>query len=302
MRVVAAMSVKGGSSTLDDARRRPLADHNIKRARFHRRIQNFLNQFVEPVYLVNKKYVSGSEIGENRRQIADFFNCRTGSGAQLTTGFFRDQVRDCCFPQSRRPVKKEVFGRMVSLFRGGKKDGEIVFDVLLTDVFIKSLRTQGLVQKSSSFWGFVGGLDIFILPCYTSTYAIERIILSEIMRVHFRDTLVSGFVRTYSFYPERYSSLFVPYEKFSERIIRLIPATLAHLLLTPHSGKWGQRVMRVAKSSAAKMVGSFLTLHSAVSARKGESAKEHDERCFANGRAGASVPKDQPRAPILQAM
>lgn len=42
------------------------------------------------------------------------------------------------------------------------------------------------------------------------------------MRVHFRDILVSGLVRRDSYYPERYSSLFVPYEKFSERIMRLM--------------------------------------------------------------------------------
>src|SRR3989338_2908673 len=68
---------------LDATRRRPLADDNIQRPGFHRRIEDFFNGSVQPVNFVYKKDVARRKIGENRSQVAHALYGRSGSGLYL---------------------------------------------------------------------------------------------------------------------------------------------------------------------------------------------------------------------------
>src|SRR3989338_8901705 len=54
---------------LDASRRRALADDNVQRPGFHRRIKDFFNGFVKPVNFVYKKDIARRKISENGNQI-----------------------------------------------------------------------------------------------------------------------------------------------------------------------------------------------------------------------------------------
>src|SRR3989344_7076169 len=112
---------------LDASRRRALADDDIQRPGFHRRIKDFFNSFVQPVDFVYKKYVSRRKIGENGSQVAHPFYGRAGSGLYLRPQLFGYQKSEGGLAQSGRAVKKQMLYTLFSLGSGLNKDAEVLF-------------------------------------------------------------------------------------------------------------------------------------------------------------------------------
>ena len=89
-RVVAAIIVKGGSRCI--VRARTLADNDVEHPGLHRRVEHLLNHFIQAVNLIDKKHIAGRKVGQNRSQIADFFDGGIGCGLHLTAHFVRDKM------------------------------------------------------------------------------------------------------------------------------------------------------------------------------------------------------------------
>ena len=61
---------KFGEIDLHRPRRGSGADNQVELEILHRRIEDFLDRRIEPVNLVNEKYVALFEVGQQRREIA----------------------------------------------------------------------------------------------------------------------------------------------------------------------------------------------------------------------------------------
>ena len=110
-RVVAPTSVNGGRSSLIDARRRALADHDVDLEVLERRIQDLLDDRRQPVDLVDEQHVARLEVGQQRREVARPLEHRARGLAQVDAELVRDDVRQRGLAQARRTEQQHVVER-----------------------------------------------------------------------------------------------------------------------------------------------------------------------------------------------
>src|SRR5437764_9941595 len=82
---------------------RPLTNQKIEAEVFHRWVKLFFEGRQQPMDFINEKDVAFLEIRKQRRDVYRLFNGGTGSRAQLSSHFVRDDIRQGCFSQTGRP-------------------------------------------------------------------------------------------------------------------------------------------------------------------------------------------------------
>ena len=109
----------------------------------HGRIENLLYHMRQAVDLVDEEDVLFVQIRQNRRQIARPFDHRSRGRLDIhphLPGYYIGQGR---LPEPRRSVQKHMIERLLTPFGRLDEDGEILLDLLLTDIFGKVFRTEG---------------------------------------------------------------------------------------------------------------------------------------------------------------
>ena len=112
----------------------------------HRRVKHFLNLTGKAVYLVDEKHVVGLEVGQQSRQIPRLLDRRTGGHADIHAHLVRDNTRKRGLSESGRAVEQNMIEAFTALFRSLDIDLHVLLDLILTDVLVKHLRAQGILD------------------------------------------------------------------------------------------------------------------------------------------------------------
>lgn len=124
-----------------------LADHDVELVILHRRVQYFLDRFVEPMDLVDEEDIARFEVRKYRTEIADFFDGRTGSDADIHPHFFGDDIGESCFAEASRSIEKYVLYIFSATAGRFDEESEIGLDFFLADIFRESLRAERVVEN-----------------------------------------------------------------------------------------------------------------------------------------------------------
>jgi hypothetical protein len=118
---------------------RALADHNVEFEIFHRRVQMLFGNATQTVNLVDEQHVAFLErVGQDRGQIARFFDGGTAGDFDPNAHFGGDDVRQRGFTQSGRPKNQGVIERLTACFGSLEVNAEFGFESVLTDVILES--------------------------------------------------------------------------------------------------------------------------------------------------------------------
>ena len=124
------------------ARARALPDNQVHAKIFHGRIQNFLERGLQAMDLVQKKEIARVQRSQHRRHVAFFLQQRPGRDLDRRAHFVRQNLRQCCFPQPRRPVQQNVVQRFPAVFRRIHCDFQVFLHAPLPDKILDTLRTD----------------------------------------------------------------------------------------------------------------------------------------------------------------
>ena len=92
-----------------------LPDHQVEPVIFHGGIKNFLDRRMQPMDLVDEKYIAFFEICEDRRKVAGLFDDRASGGLQCRAHLVRNNIRERRFTDARRAGEQNVIQRLASL-------------------------------------------------------------------------------------------------------------------------------------------------------------------------------------------
>ena len=140
---------------MDCPRRRSFSDYNVEGSRFHCGIENLLNEFVQPVYFVDKKNISRDKVRENRGEISHALDRGAGCDADIRIHLARNQVRQGRLPEPRGTREKDVLHRLRAHARGVDKDAKVSLHVPLSDVVRPLLWAEREVERIVLFFRFI---------------------------------------------------------------------------------------------------------------------------------------------------
>ena len=83
-------------------RTRTLTDHNVHTEIFHRHVEHFLSRAAHAVNLIQEQNLTGSQRGQNRRQITRVLNRRARGDAQRRLHLCRNNHRESGLTQTGR--------------------------------------------------------------------------------------------------------------------------------------------------------------------------------------------------------
>ncbi len=108
----------------------------------HRRIEDLLHDMRQAVDLVDEKDILFVQIRQNRRQITRSFDHRTGGHLDIHPHLPGHDVGQGRLSETGRTIEEHMIEGLLPLFGRLDEDGEILLDLLLTDIFGKAFRTQ----------------------------------------------------------------------------------------------------------------------------------------------------------------
>ena len=97
--------------------------------------------------LVHEENVILVEVGQQRRQIAGLFNGRAGGDADIDAHFGGDNARQRGLAQARRAVQQHMIQRFAAAACRLDEHGQVALGLLLTDVLLQGMGTQGLLLR-----------------------------------------------------------------------------------------------------------------------------------------------------------
>ena len=92
--------------------------------------------------LVDKEYVAGVHVGEERNQITDFFNGGAGGDADRFAHLIGDDTRECRFTEAGGTVEQDVIEGGTAHFSGFNIDFQIFLRFILPNIFVQSFRAE----------------------------------------------------------------------------------------------------------------------------------------------------------------
>ena len=116
--MVAPTSVNGGRSSVERARRGPLADDDVDAEVLHRRVEDLLDGAVEAVDLVDEQHVARLERREDRGEVALALERRARRRAEADAELVR--ARSCAsvvLPRPGGPDEQDVVERLAARLR-----------------------------------------------------------------------------------------------------------------------------------------------------------------------------------------
>ena len=125
----------------------PFSDDYVKLVVLHRRIEHFLYDGAQAVYLIYEKHISGLKRCEDGSQIACFLESWSGSRLEVHAKLICYDVRKRCLAKPGRPVDQHVIKRLGSLFRGMYGNRQLLLDLVLSAVVTEDLRPCRLVDE-----------------------------------------------------------------------------------------------------------------------------------------------------------
>ena len=131
----------------DGSGRGTLADHDINRKILHCRIEYLLHLTVQTMNLIHKKDISLLKVIQNGRHLSGFLDCRSGGHLHMSSHLIGNDSGQSSLTQTRRTVKKDVIQCIMPLFGSFYIYFECILGFFLTNVFIKSLRTEASLQR-----------------------------------------------------------------------------------------------------------------------------------------------------------
>ena len=142
------------------ARVRSLVNDDVELEILHRRIEIFLNGFLETVNLVNEQHIAFLKVGEQTGEVAGFFNGRAAGGLEVGTHGFGENVGDGGFAEAGRPVEQDMVERLAALLGGGDGDLQPLLHLRLAGEIGKEGGAQrhfkrriGFVQSGNRSFG-----------------------------------------------------------------------------------------------------------------------------------------------------
>ena len=124
-------------------RGRPLADHDVEREIFHRRVEDFLDGAPQAMNFVDEQHVAQLHVRQNRGEIAGALNRRTRRDVDVGVHLVGDDVRQRRFAQAGRAVKQDVIDWLFAPLRRLDDDLELLAHAVLPDQFSQQFRAQG---------------------------------------------------------------------------------------------------------------------------------------------------------------
>src|SRR3989344_4236747 len=126
---------------LDGAGSRTFADDDVELVVLHSWIEYFLDHFVQTVDLVDEEDVAVFQVGEDRAEVADLFNGWTGCVFDTGGHCSRNDVSECGLAEAGWAIEENVVDIFGAFFGGLNTNIQVSFDLVLANVFVKSLRT-----------------------------------------------------------------------------------------------------------------------------------------------------------------
>src|SRR3989344_7536423 len=128
--------------------------------------------------LINEKNVAGGKVAQNGRKVADSLDGGTGSRAHVCPECSGDEMRECCFPESRRAIEEDVLCRLPALARGGEENPQIFLHLRLSNILIPCLWPNRLVQGVPLSPGVVKGGFWLFSPITVFLFLLSHVMLS----------------------------------------------------------------------------------------------------------------------------
>ena len=123
-----------------------MPDHDVDVVILHRRVEDLFDSRIEAVDLVDKKHVALFEVGQDRGQVAGFFDDRAGGGFERRTHLVSDDVRKRGLADARRAGQQDVVESLTAFERRLHKDAQVLLDLGLADIFRQMSRPQAGVK------------------------------------------------------------------------------------------------------------------------------------------------------------
>ena len=141
---------------LNGAGRRSLVDHDIYAIVLHGRIQVFLHEGRQSVYLVDEEHVVLFERGEDAGEVARFVEHRTAGDLESHAQFVGDDIAQGGLSQSGRTVEQCVVERFTAIFGSLHEHLQIFHNLTLSAEIVESQRAQGVLKV------FFGRIEILL--------------------------------------------------------------------------------------------------------------------------------------------
>ena len=129
------------------ARRRPLADDDVKLVVLQRRVEQLFQRGLQAVHFVDEQHLPLAQVGEDGRQVALDLQRRPRGLLEGHAELVGDDVGQRRLAQPRRPVEQHVVERLAARLGGLDGDLEVVLDLLLPDELAQPLRTQLQLER-----------------------------------------------------------------------------------------------------------------------------------------------------------
>ena len=126
------------------------ADHQVERAIFHRRVEDFLDRRIEPVDLVDEQNVAVLQICEQRGEVAGLGNHRPAGGAETDAHLAGENACQRGLAETRWSEEQDMVERFAARLGGVDEDAEVLARRLLPDKFVETFGAQRRV-------GILGG-------------------------------------------------------------------------------------------------------------------------------------------------
>ena len=132
---------------LHRARHRTFADHHVEAEVLHGGIQDLLDGRGEAVDLVDEEHVLRLEVRQDSREVARPRDHRSGGEAQPGRHLAGHDVRQRRLSEPRRAGEENVVERLAAPARGRQEDGEVLADLVLSDVLGQRLRPAASARR-----------------------------------------------------------------------------------------------------------------------------------------------------------
>ena len=133
------------------ARVRPLVNDDVEFEVLHRRVQIFLDGFLQAMDFVNEQHVAFLEVRQQAGEVAGFLDGRAAGAFEVRAHGLGEDVSERGFTQAGRTAEQDVVERFAPLFRRLHGDSEALLDLELAGEFGKERGAQRHFQRRVRF-------------------------------------------------------------------------------------------------------------------------------------------------------
>ena len=152
---------EGCKVNLYAAGRRAFVYHDVDAVVLHGRVEVFLHDGREAVYLIDEEHIVWLERGEDACQVAGLVEHGAARELEAYAQLVGDDVGEGCLAQSGRAVQEGVVEGFAAILGSLHEDAQVIDDLLLTAEVVELQRTEGILEVLLLLPSFLSYVEFF---------------------------------------------------------------------------------------------------------------------------------------------